>query len=154
MSLIEDAVDSIHSVLVTSDALDTVLIARDLPVIREYVFGEKMLEAIAETPMIYIFGDDSIIERWRPQSQTQPMWDATHAVNVGLLLEDLDSDTLRRNLYKYTRAMIEVIIDAYPFDEFFPRGRIQIRYAPMLARNSRFLGDAIISLRLQKVESR
>ena len=150
MSLAESAVDSIHTAL--DVGLKTVTDARDLEQVKSYVFGEKDLDAIDDTPMIYIFGDNTVIDRWVPEPNG--LWDATHEMTIGIVVESLDTEEIRRNLYKYTRAMLEVIIDSYPTDEFFPRGRIRVEYSPVLSRQSRFLGDAFIRLSLQKVESR
>jgi len=151
VSLAEEAVTAVKDIFEAN--LDTVLTARGLTNVgSNYITGEKSLEEILSTPTIYIFADETLIEGWRKNPGGQ--WDATHTLSIGVVVEDLESDALRTKLYQYTRAMIEVIVDAYPTDGFWPRGQFRIRYSPVLARQSQYLGDAAITLRFQKVEDR
>lgn len=150
MALAEDAVTAVKNTL-ESD-LETVLTARGLTDIAQYILGEKTLDELLATPVVYIFADESLIEGWRKNPEGQ--WDATHTLTIGVVIEALNTDTLRQNLYKYTRAIMEVIVDAYPTDSFWPRGSFRVRFSPVLTRQSRYLGDAAITIRFQRVEDR
>ena len=154
MPLIKDVVDAIHEILDLN--LNTLLVEEELPEIRRFIFGEKELEQLQDTPVIYIFGQRSRIEGWRSINHTQPGWDATHEVDIGIVIEHENSDVIRRQLYDYTRLIATTVIDAYPADlqQFFPRGEIQIEVSPLIANNSIFMGDARVKFFLQRVETR
>lgn len=152
-NLAEDVVNAVKEVI--DENLDDLLESRELAPIASIILGEKMLDEIAMTPLIYIFADSTDVEDWKPKTDSfVGQWNATHSLSIGVVLEHLDTGELRQNLYRYTNAIIETIIDQYPFDDFWPRGRFQIRYQPVLSRQSRFLGDAVVMMRFQKVAER
>ena len=151
MALVEDAVASVKSTLERD--LAAVIAAEGLKRVEQYILGEKTLEDIAfKTPTIYIFADETLVEDWRSNPDGQ--WDATHSLSIGIVIEDLDSSVLRINLYKYMAAIVGVIVDAYTPGDFWPRGPFRMRYSPLLSRQSEYLGDAVLSIRFQKVEAR
>jgi hypothetical protein len=150
VALAEDVVNDVKSTLETS--LEAVLIPLGLKDVTQYILGEKTLDDIAFTPTVYIFADETVVEGWRSNPNGQ--WDATHSLSIGIVIEDLDSGVLRTNLYKYMTAILEVIVDAYTPGDFWPRGPFRIRYSPLLARESEYLGDAVLTMRFQRVEAR
>lgn len=151
MALAEDAVINARDTLERD--LEAVISPLGLKRVEQYILGEKTLEDVAFTPpTVYIFADETLIDDWRSNPNGQ--WDATHTLSVGVVIEDLDSGVLRINLYKYMAAITGVIVDAYTPGDFWPRGPFRIRYSPLLSRQSEYLGDAVLTMRFQKVEAR
>jgi hypothetical protein len=150
VALAEDVVNDVKLTLETN--LEAILTPLELTSVAEYLLGEKTLDEIAFTPAVYIFADETVVEGWRSNPNGQ--WDATHSLSIGIVIEDLDSGVLRVNLYKYMTAIMGVIVDAYAPGDFWPRGPFRIRYSPLLARESEYLGDAVLTMRFQRVEDR
>ena len=151
MALAEDAVLNVEAILERD--LAAVIASEGLKPVEQYILGEKTLEDIAFTPpTVYIFADETLVDDWRSNPNGQ--WDATHSLSIGIVIEGLDSGTLRINAYKYMAAIMGVIVDAYTPGDFWPRGPFRIRYSPLLSRQSEYLGDAVLTMRFQKVEER
>ena len=151
MALAENAVANVKAILERD--LAAVIASAELKRVEQYILGEKTLEDIAFTPpTVYIFADETLVEDWRSNPDGQ--WDATHSLSIGIVIEDLDSSVLRINLYKYMAVIVGVIVDAYIPGDFWPRGPFRMRYSPLLSRESSYLGDAVLTMRFQKVEAR
>lgn len=150
MALAEDVVNDVKSTLESN--LEAIVVPLGLKSVAQYLLGEKTLDEIAFTPAIYIFADETVVEGWRSNPNGQ--WDATHLLSIGIVIEDLDSGVLRANLYKYMTAILGVIVDAYVPGDFWPRGPFRIRYSPLLSQGSEYLGDAVLTMRFQRVEAR
>lgn len=117
-----------------------------------WVVGEHDLERVAETPLGFVLVDDMIIEGWGDTSI-----DATTTLLIGIIVDDDDSDNLRKRIYRYGRAIIETIIDGKDtagLSSFQPVGEISVDYSPTLTDGSRFIGSVAIEWRFQKIETR
>ncbi len=118
----------------------------------DYFVGEHELDRIAETPAVFVLADDSDADNWR-----DTIIDATHELRIGIVVDDPDTEKLRRRLYRYGRALVELIVDAKTagsLNGFLPRGNPRINYSPTLTDGSRFMGDVTLEWRFQLVEDR
>lgn len=115
--------------------------------------GEQELARIHKTPALFVFADSVEFDTPRSTRTMEPEVD----IRIGILVEDIDPSRLRDRVYRYGRAILEVLFDAKRADTLGGwqfRERARIEYSPTLARSSSFLGDAMLSWKFTKQEDR
>ncbi len=153
IALMESAIDSVKDYLNTNmpaklDALDAEYddgIA--LVDIKAYYKAEVL--ALPEYPAIFVLGDWTDITADGPTHMQAP-----HHISVIILMGDQDTEILRKRLYRYVRAIVEVlragratgsIGHAMVFD--------RLEYSPMYGQSGTALQDAKVELTLTIIET-
>lgn len=150
-TLIEDAVDALKTYL--SENMEAKVAAinaeRDdditLDDIKTYYVAEQ--QAIPEFPAILVLGDESAID------EQFGGLNGAHSVTVVVVAAEPDPETLRKKLYRYTRAVTELTIEARVNEgwEYIVRVAV-ISYSPLWTQGSGFMGDAQVKISMEKLE--
>lgn len=116
-----------------------------------YVIAEQKLEDVAAWPVMYVLVDDTTLDRWGPS-----FTDSTHRVLIGALVLDQVTDDLKRRLYRYARAIWEVLLagqlvaaNGYQIIGETPR----FDFSPIFTndRRSEFASDVTVRVQLRAV---
>lgn len=124
-----------------------------LPEPKVYYIGEQDLDRSFVDPSCFILVDQATFPNFRSSLTVE----FTCSVRIGIVCGHVDSSALRRSVYRYARALFEVITDAKragTLNGWQPVGPGTISYSAILAKNSSFLGDTTLSWDFQKVEDR
>ena len=149
--LMEATIDAIKDYLETNmaakiAALNTEYGDFTLDGIQAYYIAE--LAAIPEQPAILILGDKTDVER-----EADNYLKGRHTVSVVVVATDQDAEQLRRKLYRYVRAVVELLREARSsvgwgyiinFDSF--------EFSPMFGKGHSFLQDARVLVHLNKTD--
>ena len=138
--LVEKVVDDIKAYLSSSmvaklSSLNTEYGDFELEDIKEYYIAE--LPAIPEYPVVVILGETTALPD-ENSSWVKPV----HSIMIGCLASDADTERLRRRLYRYIRALFELMQEARSSEDWghtivFSR----FEYSPLWSRGSDFLSD-------------
>ena len=150
LKLIEAVIDVIKAYLETNmaaklDELDTEYGDFVLADIDKYYVAE--LSAIPEYPSILILGEST-----RPVTEGAGWMNADHTLTVVALATDQDTERLRRRLYRYMRAIIELLVAART-SEGYVINIDGVEFSPLYGRSGTFLSDARVIIRLRKYET-
>ena len=154
LKLMEGAVSAIKDYLTTN--LGAKLNALDaeyddgitLDDIKAYYTAETM--AIPELPAIYVLGD-----RTEPTAEGPTHIKAEHYITVAALVTDANNENLRKRLYRYIRAIVEVLRAARSDATFENAGLVidTCEFSPMYGQADTFLQDARVELHMAKIET-
>ena len=72
-----------------------------------YYVGEKSLTTIPEYPAFFILAEQTTIENWQAT-----FTDASHRLIIGAFILDQEGETLGRRIYRYGRAVWELLMEA------------------------------------------
>ncbi len=101
-------------------------------------------------PELFVIGAETNFELWR---QTTVM--STHAIVIWLMAQDADREILRKRVYRYGRALFEVLVAGH-FDSSITWNMIDpisISYSPIMAREHESLADVRILANFTKQET-
>ena len=160
-TLTEGLVDAIKAALVAGlpaklDALDAeyadgIVLADP----EAYYVSERELESIHGDAAVAILGDS-----WAAQPG---QYDAggcinpVHEVRVAVVAFDVDQETLRRRIFRYVRAIFEVIDAEHAtgaLAAFGPTGSVTADFSPILTGDSRVAADGQLTLGYIKAEQK
>lgn len=115
--------------------------------------GEQELTRLHTLPAVFVLADQLTFEVPRQTLTMEP----NIVARVGVLVEDVEPDRLRLRVYRYMRAVLEVIFDAKRAGtlggwQFGSSGIID--YSPILARDSSFIIDGTLTWTFTKQEDR
>lgn len=114
-----------------------------------YYAGEQSLASIPSYPAIFVLIPRTNIPRYRTGDYVQ----AIHEAVVGIIVIDQDSEVLRRKLYRYIRAIVELLIEAQPAGMDWALGSggsFQLDYSPIYTNGDVMAADAQILASIQK----
>lgn len=153
LTLMEGSVNAVKDYLETNmgaklDDLDTEYGDITLADIVAYYLAETL--AVPGMPAIYVLGDRTEIEVDGPTHIK-----GAHYISVAVLVTDPDNETLRKRLYRYVRAIIELMREARNDATFENAGIVfdSCEFSPMYGRAGTFLQDARVELHLTKIET-
>jgi len=152
LELIEGAVDAVKSYLEANmstkiTALNTEYRDFELANIKQYYIAE--LAAIPELPAMLVLGGYTL-----PEREAANYIRAKHYLKVVALASDQDAQQLRRRLYRYVRAIVELLREARSsagwsyvivFDRF--------DYSPVYTSESSFYQDAQVIAHFNKSDT-
>ena len=127
------------------DALDTEYGDIELADIQGWYIAE--LSAIPEYPSVIILGDMTDVE-----GEGGGWMQGEHTLIIACLVTDQDTEVLRRRLYRYIRAIVELLIAARTSIGYvitFER----LNFSPMYGSAGTFISDARVTARLKKYET-
>lgn len=141
MRLIEEAVDVLKDYLSANMAaklneLDTEYGDFELEDVQGWYIAE--LSAIPEYPSVIILGDRTDIDGGGDEFQRY-----SHIIMIACLASDADAERLRRRLYRYIRAVAELIRAGEASFDYITILK-QFEYSPLYTRGGAFLGDSRI----------
>lgn len=152
LELIEKVVDDIQTIL--NDGMAAKLNTLDaeyadtitLDDIEAYHIAEQTAVPAGGYPCIFILGDDS-----RPLKENTGWMTVAHDVSVIILATDMNTANLKRRLYRYARAVTELLITN--------RGTLgsvslsSFRFSPTYGKSGTFLSDASLLVTVTKNEA-
>lgn len=121
-----------------------------LPEPAAYYRGEMSLTTIPSWPVVFLLGRSTTIERYNSN-----FVDATHRVDIGVMLMEQDSERLQLRLYRYIRAIWELIVERYfSFEDYSTTSMPTINFSPTIAReeNGPYISDAVITIQVNQQE--
>lgn len=130
------------------DALDTTYpdaIVLDDPV--SYYIGEKSLLEVPGYPAIFTLVPDMNIELFKTD-----YIDARYQAVIGVMIMDADTEILKRRLYRYVQAIIELLIAAQANSAigwFVGQGEFRANFSPIYAGDEVFISDAQITTQIR-----
>ena len=154
LTLIEGCIDAIKDFLNTNmgaklDDLDTEYDdGITLGDIVAYYKAETL--AIEAMPAIYVLGDRTV-----PEAEGPTHIKAAHYIKIIVLVTDQSNENLRKRLYRYIRAIVELMREARD-DATFANAAIvfdTLEFSPMYGQADTFLQDARVELHLTKLDT-
>ena len=150
MELIEGAIDALKDYLKSNmapklDALDAEYGDFKLANIKEWYVAE--LTAIPSYPAIIILGDATNIP-----VEGSGWLKGEHDITIACLATDQETERLRRRLYRYIRAVVEVLIASRPTLGYTVTF-IRLEFSPLYAREGGFLSDSRLVVRVGRHET-
>jgi len=150
LALIEGAIDAVKGYLETNivaklDILDAEYGDFALDDIKGWYIAEQ--PSIPEYPSVFVLGDTTAII-----GEGAGWMQASHTLSIICFVGDQDTAQLRRKLYRYIRAMIELLIRARTVLGYvitFDR----VDFTPMYGREGTFLSDARLIASFSKYEN-
>jgi hypothetical protein len=149
LKLMEGAVDAVKSYLETNmvaklGTLDLEYGDFALEDIDKWYVAE--LTAIPEYPAVVILGDASDII-----GEGAGWCNSKHTITVAVMATDQDAERLRRRLYRYIRACLELLVESRASIGYivtFDR----LEFSPLYGRAGTFMSDARLIVKLGKYE--
>ena len=116
-----------------------------------YEISERALESVAAFPVVSLIVPDAEMLSW-----THGGGVADYALLIDVLEKDQDADSLKRKLYRYMRAVWELMIDP-PLPAtltyfVLPSTRPKVDFSMIYAKDSQFLADAALTMTMRKQE--
>ncbi len=122
-----------------------------LTTIAAYYVAEVL--EVPELPAIFFLGDASNAQEVSGTGHSAELYEQ-HTIRVVCFATEANPETLRRQLYRYVRAAVELISDGMADDTFnWHISALDRDYSPLLAQESTFLADARLTITLELVES-
>lgn len=113
--------------------------------------GEIDLNHVANWPAIFVLVEGSTLDQGHHEFMQQ-----TLDVNASVLVLDQDSEKLREKIYRYTRAIIELLMEGHEAGSisWHPKfdGASTIRYSPLYTDGTSFMRDAQFRVQVWKRE--
>ena len=151
LKLVEQVISDIKTELSTNMAAKLIALNAEyndgitLVNFKAYYIAEQA--AVAEYPAMFILADTTAIE-----NEGSGWMNSAHALTIVCLITDQNSETLRKRLFRYIRACIELLITARTtlgmvinFDN--------IRFSPMYGAQDTFISDASLIVKVKKYET-
>ena len=119
-----------------------------------YHIAEKALKSIQTYPVLYILVEATEFDAYTPDNV-----DAAHDLVVGVIALDQDDENLQRRLYRYARAVWELLVEAeFAAGSNFNLaigGTARIDFSPLFSdAESRYIGDAAVRVRTRMLETK
>lgn len=119
-----------------------------------YYLDEMSLEEVPSFPIVFILGRRATVERYNAS-----FTDATHEIDIGVMVLEQTSETLQRRLYRYMRAIWELVVERFfatTADDFATTSGADVNYSPVYARDKAgpYLADACLTVHLNKQEDK
>ena len=101
---------------------------------------------VPEYPSLFILGEDSV-----PNQTTFTHYRFKNNLTLVILATDQDPEKLRKRLYRYVRALAELMIESMTTNGYqIVIG--QFNYSPLFTKEGEFLGDASLKISMTKFE--
>ena len=116
-----------------------------------WYLGEPSIQSVQAWPAGVIMAEDVEITRW-----TSSFTDALYNVTIVVLVLDQDTETLRKMLYRYIRAVWEVVLASESsISPFHIAGGIpRFSFSPVFTNNSAlYVSDAALTVQLRAQET-
>lgn len=114
-----------------------------------YYVGEKSLLHVPRYPAVFVLVPRTTIPRFRVD-----YIQAIHDLVIGVIVIDTDTEDLRRKLYRYVRAFIELLIEGQLQNGFtWALGTgptFDLDYSPIYTSGDSFIADAQVIVSMQK----
>lgn len=156
LTLTEAAVDAVKAYLDAnlSAKLDTLDAEYNDGIVLADIAGtyvaEQSLESVPRFPALFILGDGMDVQRWTPDYT-----EAAHRLLIGVIVLDQDVENLRRRMYRYMRAVWELLTEARAAAAFmYAIGSPSVSYSPVYTRESQYLADARLAVSMLLAEAR
>lgn len=115
--------------------------------------GEKAVGALPSHPSLCVLVERTVIEDW-----TGARVHGDHRLLLVVIDLDQDYETLQLNLYRYARALFEVMADAHGDATFTPVvgvGMVELDFGPVYTnRQSQYLADCQVRIPMVMRETR
>jgi hypothetical protein len=159
LKLAEGLVDEVKAYLTANlpaklDALDAEY--RDgitLADVTAIYVGERTLETIDRYPAIFVLADQTVVETWQAA-----FVDARHRYQVGVIVLHQDTETLGRLVYRYIRAIWELLIEGQTSDALtyeLVDEEVRFDFSPIrTGEGNTFTADANITAAGRKQETK
>jgi hypothetical protein len=125
------------------DALETVYgDGIELKDIQAFYVGEKSLLEVPEYPAIFCLVPTQPISRFTPD-----VIDSTYNAIIGVLVMEQNTELLRRKLYRYVRAILELLAAGQlntSLSFVVAQGNMSVNYSPIYSAEEVFMSDAQI----------
>ncbi len=150
LKLIEGVVDDLKTYLSANMGAKLVSLNLEyadalLTGIKAYYIAEQT--SIPEFPSIIIIGDETI-----PDLEGNGWMHSNHAITIACLAINQDTEILKRLLYRYMRAVIELLIESRASGYAIKFTRIN--FSPIYGREGEFLSDASLSIMFKRYETK
>jgi hypothetical protein len=144
-ALIEAAIDAVKDYLSANmaaklDVLDAEYGDFVLADIQRYYIAE--LSEVPEQPAILVLGDRSTI------TEAFAKMRGIHTITVAIVATDQDAEQLRRRLYRYARAIVELMQTARGSIAYMVKFE-SLDYSPIWGKGDSFLQDARVILAVE-----
>lgn len=154
LTLMEGSINAVKNYLDTNMAAKLDLLDAEyadsitLDDIKTYYLAETL--AIPELPAIYVLGDRTEIEADGPTHVK-----GAHYISVAILVGDASNEVLRKRLYRYMRAVVELLRAARSDATFENAGLVfdTVEFSPMYGTPDAFIQDARVEFHLTKIET-
>jgi len=145
LTLIEGVVDAVNTYLSTNIAaklntLDTEYGDFVLDDIKTFYIAE--VQAIPEYPAIFILGDNVEV-----LGEGGGWMKSGNNLDIVVFVGDQDTTTLRRKIYRYIRALIELLITART-SEGWVVNFMSVELSPTYSKGGEYLSDAHLSVQI------
>lgn len=149
LALMEAAIAAVYTYLSTNmaaklDALDTEYADWVLADIKAWYRAE--VTAVPEFPSCFILSESTDVK-----TEGAGWLNSAHTITIAYLVSDADTEKLRKRLYRYARATMELLIEGRAtmgYEIVFTR----VDFSPMFSRAGEFLSDARLVVSLSKTE--
>lgn len=158
LKLIEGAVSELNAYLqnnmqsklneLTSEYDDSI----DLPVPAAYYTGLKSLISVPAFPAVFILGRRSQVNRYNGT-----FTDASHFIDIGMIIVDQDTEALQAKAYRYMRACWELVTERFfgsTEDDYYTEAGPTFAFAPTFAKGDEWITDAMLSVRVGRQEDK
>lgn len=151
MKLIEAAIDFLKTYIEANlvaklDELNAEYRDFELVDIQNYYVAE-LLE-IPEYPSIIILGDSSV-----PVGEGGGWIRTQHSISLTCLVTDAETERLRRRLYRYVRALFELLSEVQGTTTDYIINVDRLDFAPVYTRGGQFLSDAHLLITMGSYET-
>ncbi len=108
----------------------------------DFFVGEKTLMDVQSYPSIF-----TLVPEWNINSFKSTDIDATYSAVIGIMVMEQDTEVLRRKLYRYIRAIIELLIAAQANTLIWAvgQGNFRANFSPIYTADEVFMSDAQIT---------
>ena len=115
--------------------------------------SEKALKSVAEWPVMAVLVEGSQIPQWTGKE----IW-GHHSLVLGVIVLDQNEDTLKKRLYRYGRALVELLANAHGTGGItweVGQGMIDIDFSPTFAGpEAMLIGDVQVTVPMILKETR
>lgn len=153
LGLMEGAIDALKSYLSENIAakLDELDAEYDdgitLDDIRNWYVAEA--SSMPAFPSVMILGEDTDV-----LGEGGGWMNSGNRVSISVLVGDTNSENLRRRLYRYIRAFIELLVAARTSDGWTRTLTFEkANFSPMFTKSGQYLSDATLLITLSDIES-
>jgi len=154
LKLIEGAVDAVKTYLSDNiaaklDALDTEYAdGITLDDIKAWYVAE--VQAVPEFPSVFILGESMPVD-----GEGNGWMKSQSKLTIAVMATDQNPETLKRRLYRYIRALIELLIEARVSVSWaYVIEFTNVNYSPLFSAAGEFLSDARLEVSLRSYETK
>jgi hypothetical protein len=114
--------------------------------IKAWYTAEK--KAVPEYPAVFILGERTTID-----GEGNGWVKSTHIITIAFMATNADEETLKKKLYRYIRAAMELLIEARSSAGwYYVISFDDVNFSPLFSAAGEFLSDASLSISLQITE--